>query len=127
FADVVDERFLVELSLKQFKSLPQPKMNDGVERFTLDLLARKTGIIFQEDGFAGSRIAEGHAAFFDLQFLRARHRDAQAHGDVVRDVIADNTENPALLHRAVRVEDVIGRAAADIDDEGTEAFLVLRK
>ena len=89
--------------------------------------AGKTGIVLQQDRFARQTIAENDAALFDLQFFRARHRDAQAHRDVVRDVIAADREDAALFHRAVDIENVIGRPAADIDDERAEIFLMLRE
>ena len=87
--------------------------------------AGETGIVLQQDRFARQTIAESDAAFLDLEFLRARHRNAQAHRDVVRDVIAADAEDAALFHRAIDVENVIGRAAADVDDERAEIFLML--
>ena len=127
FADVVDERFFFELALEQLERLAQPQMNDRVERLALDLFAGKTGIVFQQDRFARQTIAQSDAALLDLQLLRARHRDAQSHRDVVRDVIAADREDAALFHRAIDIQNVIGRAAADIDDERAEIFLMLRE
>ena len=100
-------------------------MNNRVERLALDFLAGKPGIVFQQNRLARQTIAEGDAAFLDLELLRARHRDAQTHRDVVRNVIAADREHAALFHRAVDIENVIGRAAADIDDERAEIFLML--
>ena len=88
-------------------------------------LPGETGIVLQQNRFAREAIAEHGAAFLDLELLRARHRDAQTHRDIVRDVIAADCEHAALFHRAVDIEHVIGRPAADIDDERAEIFLML--
>jgi len=40
-------------------------------------------------------------------------------------MISADRENAALFHRAIDVKNVIGRAAADIDDESAQAFLML--
>jgi len=45
FADVVDKRLFFELPLEQLEGFPQPQMNDRIQRFPLDFLAGKTGII----------------------------------------------------------------------------------
>ena len=42
-------------------------------------------------------------------------------------MIAANSEHAALFHRAVHVQNVVGRAAADIDHERAEIFLMLRE
>ena len=42
-------------------------------------------------------------------------------------MVAADREDAALFHRAVDIENVIGRAAADIDHERAEIFLVLRE
>ena len=47
------------------------------------------------------------------------------HRNIVRDVIAADSETTALLHRAVDIQNVIGRSATDIDDERTKILLVL--
>ncbi len=62
-ADIIDERFFLDRAFEQFKSLAQAQMNDGVERLALDFLAGKTGIVFEENCFAGQAIAQNAAAF----------------------------------------------------------------
>ena len=42
-------------------------------------------------------------------------------------MIAADGEHAALFHRAIDIQNVIGRAAADIDDERAQIFLMLRE
>ena len=102
-------------------------MNDGVQRLAFDLLARESGIVLEHDSFAGQTIAEHAAAFLGFQFFGARHRNPQPHRNIIGDVIAADRESAALFYRAVDIKDVIGCAAADIDDKRAEIFLVLRE
>ena len=102
-------------------------MNNRVERLALHFLARETGIVFQQNRLARKAIAEDGAAFLDLELLRARHRDTQTHRDIVGDVIAADCEHAALLYRPVDIKHVIGRPAANIDDERAQIFLMLGK
>ena len=44
-AQVIDEWFVIEPAFEQLKSLAQAQMNNCVQGFTLDFLARKTGIV----------------------------------------------------------------------------------
>ena len=53
FADVIDERFFLELSLEQLERFAQSQMNDRVQRLALDLFAGKTRIVFQQNRFPG--------------------------------------------------------------------------
>ena len=39
-------------------------------------------------------------------------------------MIAANCEHATLFHRAVNIENVVGRAATDIDDESAQTFLM---
>ena len=63
-AGIVDERFFLDGALEQFKNLAQTQMNDGVKRLAFDFLAGKSGIVFQQNCFAGQAIAQNAAAFF---------------------------------------------------------------
>src|SRR5204862_6347931 len=47
------------------------------------------------------------------------------HRNIICDVIPADRETTALFHRAVDVQNVIGRAATDVDDERAEIFLML--
>ena len=112
-------------ALEELEGLAQPHVNNRVERLALDLLCRQNRNRPSARPFRPADNCRGHAALLDLEFLRARHRDAQTHRDVVRDVIAADREDAALFHRAVDIENVIGRPAADIDDERAEILLML--
>ncbi len=126
-ARVVNEILLVDLSFQKFERFAHAEMNDRVQRFALDLLAREAGVVLEQNRFARQTIAQRATAFFDFQFLCARHRNAQSHRDVVRDVIAADREHAALFHRTIDIQNEIGRAAADIDHERAEIFLLLRQ
>src|ERR1051325_6945682 len=100
-------------------------MNDRVEGFAFDFLSGKTGIILEDYRFAGQAISKNTTAFLDLQFFSARHGDTQAHGDGVGDVVAANGEDAALFNGAADIKEVTGGAAADIDHQRPEVFLML--
>src|SRR4051812_11537224 len=107
FTDVIDERLFLELPFQQIERLPEPKVNDRVQRLALDLLAGEARIVLQEDRLARQAIPEGDAAFFDLQLLRAGHRNSQSHRDVVRDVVPADGEDAALFHGPVDIQNVV--------------------
>src|SRR4029077_3713090 len=115
FANVVKERFLFELALKQLQGFPQTKMNDRVEGLTLDLFAGETGVIFQEHGLTRKRIAKDDATFLDFQSLGARHRNAQTHRNIVRDMVAADGKTTALFYRAVDIQNVVSGPSANVD------------
>ncbi len=100
-------------------------MDDRVEHLALDFLAGESGLVLELHRLAGQRLADDHAAFLDFQFLRLRHRNAQAERDVVGHVIAADRHRPALLHRAIDIDHVVGRAAAHVHHERAERFLIL--
>ncbi len=53
----------------------------------------------------------------------AAERHFQTVGQVVRDVIASDRQQPGVLHDAVRANDVFGRASAQVDHEGAQFLL----
>src|SRR5207248_5709166 len=57
-AQKIEIIFAFEMALEQIERLADTHVNDRVEQLALDLLARKTGIIFQKNGFAGQAITE---------------------------------------------------------------------
>src|SRR5438067_1105434 len=127
FADEIDEGFFVNRTFEKLEGFADSQMNDGVQGFAFDLLAGEAGIILQHHRFTRQTISENDAAFIDLQLLRSRHRDTQSHRNIVRDVIAADPKSSALLDRAVDIQNEIGCAAADIDNQSTEIFLLLRQ
>src|ERR671919_846860 len=50
-AEISKIRFLVEPALEQLKRFAQAQVNDGVQRFAVDLFSRKTRIVLQQDHF----------------------------------------------------------------------------
>ena len=46
-AQVTDKRFLIEPAFEELESFSQAEVNDRIQRLALDLLAGKTGIVFQ--------------------------------------------------------------------------------
>ena len=63
-AGIVNKRFFFDRAFEQFKNLAQTQVNDGVQSLTLDLFAGESGIVFEQNSFAGQAIAENAAAFF---------------------------------------------------------------
>src|SRR5436190_3330164 len=126
-ADVIDKRFLFQLPFQQLERFAQPQMNDCVKRFPFDIPAGKTGIILQQDGVARQAIAQRDAALLDFEFPRAGHRNAQAHRDVVGDVVAAYSKDAALFNGTVHIQNVVRRAAPNVDHERAEILLLLRQ
>ena len=65
-ANIIDERLFLERALEQFEGFAQAKMNDGIERFALDFLAGKSGIVFQQNGFAWQAIAQNTTTLLEF-------------------------------------------------------------
>src|SRR5215211_198868 len=62
--EITEIRFFVESALEQVKCFAQAQVNDGVQRFALDLFPRETGIVLKQDHFARQTISENAAALF---------------------------------------------------------------
>ena len=62
-------------------------------------------------------------AVFELEFFRAAQRHFQAVGQVVGNMVAANRQNAGVPDDAVGINDVIGRAAADVNDQRAEFLL----
>src|SRR5262245_30812691 len=65
-AQIAKVRFLFESAFEQFKRFPQTQVNDGVQRFAVDLFSRKAGIVLQQNHFAWQTISQNAAALFDF-------------------------------------------------------------
>ena len=100
-------------------------MDDHVQHLPLDLLARESRVIFQNDFVAGEGFSEKRGPLLDLEFFGAGDRDAEADRDVVGDVVAADCQHPAVAYGPVEVDDVIGDAAANIHHERSGLFLVV--
>jgi hypothetical protein len=73
--------------------------------------------------FAGFVADRG--AVIDLELFGAAEGDFEAVGEVVRNVVAADSEDAGVFDDAFRVNDVFGGAAADVDDERAHFFLLI--
>jgi hypothetical protein len=64
---------------------------------------------------------------FQLQLFRAAQRHFQAVGQVVGNVVAADRQHAGVLDDAVGIDDVIGRAAADVNDQRAQFLLLVRQ
>src|SRR4029077_12926072 len=62
--EIAEIRFFFESAFEQVKRFAQAQVNDGVERFALDLFPCKTGIVLEQNHFARPTISENAAALF---------------------------------------------------------------
>ncbi len=72
-------------------------------------------------------LVEKAGAVFDLELLGAAERHLQAVGQVVGHMIAANRQHPGVLDDPVGIDDVVGRSAADVDDQRAEFLLLVRQ
>ena len=64
---------------------------------------------------------------FEFQFFRAAQRHFQAVGQIVGNVVAADRQHAGVPDDAVGINDVIGRAAADVNDQRAEFLLLARQ
>ena len=79
-----------------------------VLRVSLSISRPAKPVVLQGHGFSRQTVSEQRAALLDLEFLGAIDRNAQAHGDVVVDMVAPDAEHAALDHGAFGEENVVG-------------------
>ena len=92
--------------------------------------------MFEIDGFGGQAIFIGDGnglafngvihdggAVVELELFGAAEGGFQAVGQVVGDVVASDGQNAGVFDDAVGIDDVFGRAAADVHDQGAEFLL----
>ena len=94
---------------------------------TLMVLSGQAEFVRDGDGLALDGFVHDGRAVFELEFFRAAQRDFQAVGEVVGDVVAANREHAGVLDDAADIDDVIGGAAADVNDERAEFLLLVRE
>ena len=124
-AEEIEVIRVVELALEQFEGLTHAAVDDRVEHFTLDLLARETRSrpcsTTVSPGSELPRTTLPSSTFSRSAFAIGMRRPSEM---IVGDVIAADRQAAALLHRAVDIHDVIGRAAAHVDDQRAEILLI---
>ena len=65
-SEIAEVRFFFESAFEQLKRFSQAQVNDGVQRFALDLFSSKAGIVLEQNHFARATISEDATALFDL-------------------------------------------------------------
>src|SRR4030095_10809881 len=97
---------------------------DAVQMTQVDRLERQAQFARQRDGLAFDRIAYRSRAVFDLKLLRATQRNLQAVRQIVRNVISAYREDTRVLDHTTGIHHVIRPAAANVNDERAEFFLL---
>ncbi len=123
--DEIEVAVGVAVAADEVEKFANAGVDDLVETGAFDLAAGEARVIFEDDGIAGNGVVDLGGTLFDFETFGAGDGNAEADGDIVGDVIATDGENAGMRDGSVDVDDVIGGATADIEDEGTEVFLVL--
>ena len=94
---------------------------------TLTVLSGRPSSLVMVMRPAFRRLVHERRAVFELQFFRAAQRHFQAVGQIVGNVVAADRQHAGVLDDAVGIDDVIRRAAADVNDQRAQFLLLVRQ
>ena len=111
----------VEVLLHKIQRLFDARVHDLTQLGFGHLPIRQTNFTFEGDHFIGQRYVE--RTLLDFQRIRAIHGNFQARGNIIGEMIAPDGDHPTVLNGAVPVHNVVGRPAANVDDNRPQLLM----
>src|ERR1035437_6052213 len=123
-AQIIGEAGLFEFVRDDLKQFFQPQRHDVLQMFQDHGLEREAEFIGDADGLALGGLRDQRGTMFAFQFFRAAQWNFQAVGEVVGNMVAAHRQHASVPDNAVGINHVFRRAAADVNDQRTEFFLL---
>ena len=126
-AQVIQRPGLLEVLADELENLLQPQRHDPAQMLEVDGLKRQAEFVGDRNRLALGGLVEKAVAVLDLELLGAAERHFQTIRQIVRDMIAADREHARVLDDPVGINDIVGRPAADVDDQRAEFLLLVRQ
>ena len=124
-AQIIEQPGLLQILRDELEDFLQPQRHDALQMLEVDGLERQAEFVGDGDGLAFDFLVQQRGAVFELELFRAAQRHFQAVGQVVGNMVAADRQHAGVLDDAVGIDDVIGRAAADVNDQRAEFLLLV--
>src|ERR1044071_4996580 len=124
-AEIIEQTGLADLLGDELEDFLQAQGHDAAQVFEVEGTLRQAVIIGEGDGLAFCGVVDQGGALVDLELFGAAERDFEPVSQVVGDMVAADGEQAGVFHDAAGAHHVLGGAAADVDDQGTQLFLLV--
>ena len=126
-AQIIIQPGLFQILRDQLEDFLQPQRHDALEMLDVDGLERQAEFVGDGDGLALDFLVQQRGAVFELEFFRAAQRHFQSVSQIVGNVVAAHRQHAGMPDDAARIHDVIGRAAANVNDQRAQFLLLARQ
>ena len=122
-AQIIGQPGLLQILRDQLEDFLEPQRHDAAQMFDIDRFQRQAEFVRNGDRLAFDFLIHQRRAVFELEFFGAAQGHFQAVSQVVGNMVSANRQNARVPDDAIGIDDVIGRAAADVHDQRAEFLL----
>src|ERR1035437_4816512 len=121
--EIIQRAGLLEVLADEPEHLFQPQRHDAAQMLEVDRLDRQAQLVRDRNRLSLDGLIEHACAVLDLELLGAAEGHFQTVRQVVGHVITANREHARVLDDPIGIDDIIRRAAADVDHQRAELLL----
>ena len=116
---------LAKFLFDQFEDFFQTQSHDPPQMLQVDSLHGQTKFVIRRDSLAFVHLFDKGRTVFDFEFFRPSKRDLQSISQVIRNMIAPYREHAGVFDDSTGVNDVLRRAAPEIDHQRAHFLLLV--
>ncbi len=124
-AQIIGQSGLLQILRDQLENFLKPQRHDVAQMLDIDRFERQAEFVGNGNGLSFAFLIHQRRAVFELELFRAAQGHFQAVSQIVGNMVATNRQHAGVLDDATGINDVIRRAAADVNDQRAEFLLLV--